>query len=314
VADARDPAPDADAPADRTSLTPGVSVPAPVEAAIADATGARLTSSQHIVTGHTHAEKWLIELTDGRSAFVKAATEETARTQIEREASLLEAVGAPYMPRLHGASPVEDWTVLVLEDLSNERWPPPYPDRGAALLETVGQVAETAPPAGLHRRPPGRPLGTYWQRIAADPEPVVAHGLFSASWLENALPVLDAAESSAELAGEDFLHDDVWAENVCYTERGAVLVDWASASIGDRRIDLAYALLSIRSSPAAPPPVDFPDEAAYAALLAGANAYQAAQPIDPSIKREEVLRAGWLHDLEYALDWACELLELPRKT
>jgi hypothetical protein len=89
------------------------------------------------------------------------------------------------------------------------------------------------------------------------------------------------------------------------------LIDWASASIGDRRIDLAYALLSIRSSGAKPPPIDFPDEAAYAALLAGANAFQVAQPVDQSIRHESVLRAGWLHDLAFALDWASELLQLP---
>jgi thiamine kinase-like enzyme len=132
--------------------------------------------------------------------------------------------------------------------------------------------------------------------------------------LEEALPALDAAESLAQLAGDDFLHDDVWASNVCYTERGAVLIDWASAGIGDHRIDVAYALLSIRSSPATPPAIDFPEEAAYAALLAGANAYQAAQPVDESIKHESVLRAGWLHDLAYALDWASELLELAPRT
>jgi aminoglycoside phosphotransferase len=292
-----------------------VSPPAAVLAAITAATTARPTSWQHVVAGHTHAEKWLVELHDGRRAFVKAGAEGSARTQIEREASILESVAAPYMPSLYGAATVDDWWVLVLEDLSGAQWPPPYVDRGAALLETVMQVAATPPPHGLARRPEGRPLGTYWQRIAADPEPVLAHGLFSADWLESAQPVLDAAESSAVLAGDDFLHDDVWAGNVCYTGRGALLIDWASATVGDRRIDLAYALLSIRSSGDEPPPADFPDEAAYAALLAGANAYHAAQPVDESIQHESVLRAGWLHDLEFALDWASELLRLepPRR-
>jgi aminoglycoside phosphotransferase len=288
-----------------------VNPPAAVIAAVTTATSVRPTSWRHVVAGHTHAEKWLVELPDARSAFVKAGTQVSARAQIEREASILESVAAPYMPALYGAASVDEWSVLVLEDLSRAGWPPPYPDRGAALLETVMQVAATAPPAGLDRRPEGRPFGTYWQRIAADPGPVLAHGLFSAAWLEEAQPVLDAAESAARLAGDDFLHDDVWASNVCYTERGAILIDWASASIGDRRIDLAYALLSIRSSDTTPPPIDFPDEAAYAALLAGANAYQAAQPTDDSIQYRSVLRAGWLHDLRYALDWASELLRLP---
>ena len=284
--------------------------PAPVLAAVTAATGSRPTSWRHVVAGHTHAEKWRIELQDGRTAFVKAGAETGAKAQIRREASVLESVAAPYMPRLYGAAKTDDWSVLVLEDLSSAHWPPPYVDRGEALLTTITAVAATPPPPGQERRPSGRPLGTYWQRIAADPEPVLAHGLFSPAWLEAAQPVLDLAESSAQLAGDDFLHGDVWAENVCYTGRGALLIDWASCSIGDRRIDLACALLSIRSSGVRPPSVDFPDEAAYAALLAGANAHQAAQPVDESIKHEAVLRAGWLHDLEFALAWASELLEL----
>jgi aminoglycoside phosphotransferase (APT) family kinase protein len=92
--------------------------------------------------------------------------------------------------------------------------------------------------------------------------------------LKAAQPVRDVAESSAELAG-DFLHDDVWAGNVRYSERGALLIDWASATIGDRRIDLAYALLSIRSSGTRPPQV-VSQRGRVSALLAGANAYQPA--------------------------------------
>jgi Phosphotransferase enzyme family len=288
-----------------------VNPPAAVQAAVTAATGVRSSSWRHVIAGHTHAEKWVVELVDGSAVFVKAATGSNARAQVEREAAVLGSVAAPYMPHVYGASTVEDWSVLVLEDLSRAHWPPPYEDRGEALLKSVMEVAATPPPPGLRRRPEGRPFGTYWQRIADDPEPVLAYGLFSAGWLEEAQPVLHDAESSAQLAGADFLHDDVWAGNVCYTDRGAILIDWASATIGDRRIDLAYALLSIRSAGAAPPPVQFADEAAYAALLAGASAFQAAQPVDESIRHASVLRDGWLHDLGYALEWACQLLHLP---
>ncbi len=216
------------------------------------------------------------------------------------------------MPYVYGASTVEEWAVLVLEDLSGAHWPPPYEDRGEALLETVRQVAATTPPPGLERRPEGRPFGTYWQRIADDPDPVLAHGLFSASMAGGA-PSRSFTRPSRQHGSpvDDLLHDDVWAGNVCYTERGAILIDWASAQVGDHRVDLAYALLSIRETGAMPPPVEFADEAAYAALLAGSCAYQAAQPVDESIKHASVLRAGWLHDLEFALEWACELLQLP---
>ena len=205
--------------------------PEAVLAAIAQASGAGAISWRHVVAGHTHAEKWLVGLQDGRVAFVKAGNEGRATAQIEREASILAAVAAPYMPRFYGASAVDDWTVLVIEDLSRAQWPPPYVDDGAALVDTVRQVAATTAPEGLRRRPEGRPFGTYWQRIVQDPEPVLAHGLFSEEWLEEAQPLLDAAESRAQLAGDDFLHDDVWEGNICYADRGALLIDWASATI-----------------------------------------------------------------------------------
>ena len=286
--------------------------PAEVVEAVTQATGHAPRSWEHFVAGYTHAEKWIVDL-GVRTVFVKASADAVARGQIEREASVIEAVGAgaAFMPRSYGSATVGEWTALVLEDLREAVWPPPYPDGGDALLETLAQVAATPPPAGLPRRPEGRPHGTYWQRIAADPGPVLANGPFSALWLYAALPVLDAAESRARLDGDDLTHDDVWAGNVCYTDRAALLIDWPGAAIGDRRIDLAYAVLSIRSSGAPPPRVDFPDEAAYAALLAGANAYQAAQPVNPLIAYGEELREGWLYDLDFALEWACDLLELP---
>jgi phosphotransferase family enzyme len=273
---------------------------------------AQPTSWRHVVAGHTHAEKWVVSLDDGRTVFVKSGRESNARAQIEREGSLIEVVGASFMPRVYGSRTDDGWSTLVLEDLSQAHWPPPYPDDGRALLDAVALVGDTPPPDALSRRPAGRPLGTYWERIAADPEPVLAHGSFSAAWLDRCGPELVAAEKRARLDGDDFLHDDVWHGNVCYSDRGAVLIDWASASIGDRRLDLAYALLSIRSTDATPPPVEFDDEAAYAALLAGSNAYNAAQPIDESIMRASVLREGWLHDLQYALVWVADLLNLLR--
>jgi hypothetical protein len=252
-----------------------------------------------------------VTLADGRGVFVKAGSAESARRQIDRDRAIIEDVRAPFMPRVYGSSTGDGWTTLVLEDLSGGQWPPPYLDGGDALLEAVAAVGETTPPAFVPRRPAGRPLGTYWERIGVAPEPVLAHGSFSAAWLERCLPELIAAESRARLGGDDFLHDDVWHGNVCYADRGAVLIDWASASIGDRRLDLAYALLSIRASGTMPPAVAFEGEAAYAALLAGSNAYNAAQPVDESIMRASTLREGWLHDLRYALVWTADLLGLP---
>ena len=65
--------------------------PAGVVAAIAATTGAPPTSWRHVVAGHTHAEKWLVGLQNGRTAFVKAGIERSARAQIDYEAEILES-------------------------------------------------------------------------------------------------------------------------------------------------------------------------------------------------------------------------------
>jgi aminoglycoside phosphotransferase len=285
--------------------------PSVVLDAVTAAVRARPVSWRHTVAGHTHAEKWLMTLDDGRAVFVKSGFEPSAREQIDRERAILEAVDGPFMPQSYGGGRVDDWSTLVLEDLSGAHWPPPYPDGGTALLEAVARVGDAAPPAFVERRPPGRPFGTYWERIAATPEPVLALGSFSPAWLDRCLPDLIAAESRARLDGNDLLHDDIWHGNVCYAERGAILIDWASASIGDRRVDLAHALLSIRASGSTPPTTAFEDETAYAALIAGSSAYNPTQPVDESLVRPSSLRAGWLHNLTYALVWVTDSLGLP---
>ena len=265
---------------------------------------------------YTHAEKWLVELADGRSVFVKAATEPSAQPQVEREAALLASVAAPYMPYVHGASTVDGWAVLVLEDLSRAHWPPPYEDRGEALLDTVRQVAATTPPPGLERRPEGRPFGTYWQRIADDPEPC---------WLMGSSPRNGSKTPSQSFTRRSRQHGSLETTSSTMTSgRGTSATRSAaqSSSTGHRcvRSVITASTLPTRCYRFARPEQcrrrsSSPTRRPTVAPLAGSCAFQAAQPVDESIKHESVLRAGWLHDLEYALEWACELLQLspPRR-
>ena len=87
------------------------------------------------------------------------------------------------------------------------------------------------------------------------------------------------------------------------------------SAVADRplhgRIDVAFALLALRTDGVAPPPLDFPDEAAFAAYLAGHDAWSAVSPAEGGLVDFETLRAGWLQDLRAALPWAAGLLGLP---
>jgi aminoglycoside phosphotransferase (APT) family kinase protein len=276
-------------------------IPAPeVVRAVTRVLGAEPTSWAYVHAGHTYATKWLVP-----GAFVKAGSEPSAHAQVVREARVLEALGdVPFTPRVHGFEQEDGWAVLVLEDLGGGQWPPPYPDRGAALFATVDAVARTPPPDFLPRRGPGRPEGTYWSRLAEQPGPLVRLGLVSEDWFGP----LDEAESRAILEGDELVHGDLWEGNTCYMPRGVVLVDWADALVGDARIERALAVVSVRAARTEPAAFDFPEAAAYAALCAGANAWSVAHPPDvPGIERlTEVHR----RQLRAALGWARELLQL----
>jgi aminoglycoside phosphotransferase (APT) family kinase protein len=123
--------------------------------------------------------------------------------------------------------------------------------------------------------------------------------------------VLAAAEARADAGGDDLIHFDVWSANICFTDRGAVLVDWGDAVQGNRWIDAAFALRSVRAEGATPPPIDFPDEDAYMALIAGHDAWEATQPPPEWVVDFERLRAWWIRDLAVALPRAAALLGLP---
>jgi len=280
-----------------------VKAPQEVVAAVERVLGTPVDAWGYVAAGHTHALKWIVP-----GGFVKAGAEPNARSQVEQEAAVLASLGAaPFAPRVRGFEQSGDYAVLVLEDLKEGRWPPPYPDRGEALFEALRLVAGTPPAAFLPRQPPERPHGGYWSRLAADPRALQA--LIPREWLEQALPLLDAAESEASLHGDRLVHGDLWEGNTCYTERGVVLVDWADALVGDPRVDLAYAIVSVRAARVKPAPVELTDAPAYAALLAGANAWSVIHP--PEVPGVGLLMTVHRRQLAAALAWAAELLELP---
>jgi aminoglycoside phosphotransferase (APT) family kinase protein len=280
-----------------------VKAPQEVVAAVERVLGAPVDAWGYVAAGHTHALKWIVP-----GAFVKAGAEPSARSQVEREAAILASLGAaPFAPRVRGFEQSGDYAVLVLEDLKEGRWPPPYPDRGEALFETLRLVAGTPPAAFLPRQPPERPHGGYWSRLAADPRALQA--LIRREWLEQALPLLDEAESGASLHGDRLVHGDLWEGNTCYTARGVVLVDWADALVGDPRVDLSYAIVSVRATKVKPAPVELTDAPAYAAMLAGANAWSVIHP--PEVPGVGLLTTVHRRQLAAALAWAAELLGLP---
>lgn len=259
-------------------------------------------------SGYTVAYHAIAELADGRTAFVKAATEPVTAEFIRDEQRVLGALDGPFLPAVL-ALDGDDPPVIVLEDLRSAHWPPPWDDSMiAAVRETLAAVAATEPPdvvapiAVHHDR-----LVTGWADIESDPAPFLSLGLCSAEWLDGALPTLREASETAPIDGDALLHLDVRSDNLCIAERGAVLVDWNHACVGNPDLDLAAWLPSLRLEGGPDPEEVLPGAPGFAALLAGFFGSRAGLPAPPTAPH---VRPFQLAQLRVALPWATRELDL----
>jgi len=259
--------------------------------------------------GYSTAFRARAELADGRTAFVKMGAAEPTSSYLRLEGRFYESVSAPFMPVLlafDGADP----PLLVLEDLGAGRWPPPWDEASIdAVRTTLAAVAATPPPAGLPRVEEDREsLVGGWAMIERDPDSFLSLRCCSSRWLEGSLPALQAAAEGARIEGDALLHLDVRSDNICLAERGAVLVDWNWACVGNPRLDLAAWLPSLCLEGGPEPSELLPDEPGFAALLAGFFGARAGLPPPETAPHVRPLQEA---QLGVALRWAAQALELP---
>lgn len=281
-----------------------------IEERIARLAGAQVRSLRRITGGgYAASYRAVAELVDGRSVFVKAGAEDVTSGFLRDEQRVYAALRGDFMPELIGMDE-DDPPVLVLEDLSAERWPPPWDEEAvAAVRRTLEAVAATPPPAWL---PPITDEAHFllggWREIERDPKPFLSLGVCSAGWLEASLPALRDAAESAPIVGDSLLHLDVRSDNICLTGRGAVLVDWNWAHVGNPSLDVAFWLPSLADEGGPRPEQLLPGAGELAATTAGFFGARAGLPPPPTAPH---VRAVQLSQLRVALPWAARELQLP---
>jgi Phosphotransferase enzyme family len=260
-------------------------------------------------SGYTVAYHGIAELADGTTAFVKAATEPVTAEFIRDEQRVLGALEGPFLPDVL-AMDEEDPPLLVLEDLRAAHWPPPWDEAKIdAVRETLAAVAATTPPGVVPAVGSQRDrLVTGWAEIEAGPAPFLSMRVCSPEWLAEALPALRHASETAPIDGDGLLHLDVRSDNLCIADRGAVLVDWNHACIGNPDLDLAAWLPSLRLEGGPEPQQLLPGAAGFAALLAGFFGSRAGLPPPPTAPQ---VRPFQLAQLRISLTWAARELGLP---
>lgn len=260
--------------------------------------------------GYATNEHWTVAFTDGTRAFLKhAAPVDPCPQWLRDEERVYAALSGPFIPEML-AWEDDERPLLVLEDLSDARWVPPWLDADVdAVLHALDALRSTAPPAELPRFDERRLPS--WERVAEDPAPFLSLGVADAAWLERSLPTLVTAAERTPLAGDALIHCDVRSDNLCLRERRAVLFDWNHASIGNPAADVAYWLPSLRLEGGPEPDEvarDIPGTNDFAAYLAGFFASRAGLPAPAGAP---AVRAFQLAQLTIALPWTCRVIELP---
>jgi hypothetical protein len=272
--------------------------------------GARVVSLEHVEgRGYTHAGRHRAFLDDGRTVFVKSAVDELSAGWLRAEIGLYTSVRGSFLPELVGHGEHEGLPLLVLEDLGDAQWPPPWRDGDVdAVKRGLAEIAETTPPPELERVP-RETLAFEWREVERDPAPFLSAGLCTQAWLDAHLPALRDAAERAPFDGRALLHLDVRSDNIALRDGRAVLVDWNWACTGNALLDVvAWApSLHMEGGPSPEEIVDGEGVAELAAVLAGFWAARVGLP--PPLTGPRV-RDVQREQLTVALPWAARALGL----
>jgi thiamine kinase-like enzyme len=252
--------------------------------------------------GYSTADRFAVDLADGRSVFVKSAEAPHLAAWLRREHEVYASLRGSFIPRLEGFDDDGVRPVLAIEDLSDADWSVHWDDdRVGAVLAAVAELSVSEPPPNTpFAREAHSEFWARWQTVADDPGPFLSLGLRDETWLRRALPAILEAVDDAPFDGSDVCHFDLRSDNMCFRDGRAVLVDWNWCSLASSSVDLVAWLPSLRVEGGPPPWEILPDAGGLAALVAGVWAAVAGLPppeTAPTVR--EIQR----RQLAVALDW-----------
>jgi thiamine kinase-like enzyme len=273
-----------------------------LEERIAAVVGARPVAWTERAGGYSTAERYSVDLDDGRRVFVKAAEAEHMARWIRREHEVYSSLDGSFLPELLGFDDDGVRPLLVLEDLSHADWGTSWTDERVALVRAaLAELnAATPPPNTNSVRETFSSLFGRWREVAQDPEPFLSLGLRSREWLEDRLPDLIAAADAAPVDGDSLIHLDVRSDNLCTIDGRAVLVDWNWLSLGAPEMDIVGWACSLRLEGGPQPWELVPEAPEFAAFLASVFAATAGLPPPDTAPTVREFQA---RQLAIALDW-----------
>jgi aminoglycoside phosphotransferase (APT) family kinase protein len=201
--------------------------------------------------------------------------------------------------------------MLVLEDLSNLDWPPPWSNRTiAAALETIERIHTSSGPLLSFEERNGT-IWDWWRAIEKESDPFLRLNVVSREWLRRSLPVLLECAGLVSPRGDCVAHFDLRSDNFCFSKNETRLVDWSLACLGNPKLDLGLFLPGLAADHGPRPEEILPGEPAIAAWVAGFFAWHASKPFIPSAPRVREMQTRLLRN---ALSWVTRELNLAAAT
>jgi Phosphotransferase enzyme family len=304
-------------PTGATALRPRwADLPADVRARVEGQLGAGVTASLSQGSGFTPGFASVLELSDGRRVFVKAASDAqpwlvTAYREEVRKVVLLPD-GLP-APRLQSVIEEElaghQWLIMIFDAI--EGAPPARPwreDQAVQALVAVHDLADGLTPA---------PVGVELPTAAAELRALApSWGLLPdrAEWQPYLTDIRGLIDQTERLVvGDTLVHLDLRDDNVIIDTAGRAWVcDWNFPAVGARWIDLICLLISMRGdgldadAMLARSRLCGPgDDQGIDCLLAHLTGYCIASAEQPGIETSPWLRAHQRWYAQVTGDWLC---------
>jgi thiamine kinase-like enzyme len=269
--------------------------------------GSKVRSYQTVEGGYTPATRLLCN-TDTTRFFAKAGATPLTSEFLRREICAYQRISGPFMPTLIAWEEHESEPILLIEDLSNHHWPPPWDDRRVELvLSQIATMHSTKIPLEPYVQVRGK-RGSSWQKVAEDPRPFLSIGIADEPWLQRALPILISNEAQCQTEGDSLTHWDLRSDNMCLTNEKAIFIDWNNACLSNPKLDLGFWLPSLAYEGGPLPERIMPDAPEIAAWVSGFFAARAGLPGVVGAPRVRLVQR---QQLETALPWVVRALGLP---
>lgn len=255
--------------------------------------------------GYTNAIRGVVRFKDGSTAFAKCATDRQTGNWLRAEIKVYRELSADFMPTVLGWDET-DLPLLLLEDLSECAWPPPWnSDRVNAVLQSLEEIHAIEMDVPAYRE-----IFTHrgWHEVAESPESFLSIGIADEDWLTGCLPVLLDARDSVVAEGTTLAHFDVRSDNICFRHERALLIDWNNACKANPDLDTAFWVLSLHHEGGPQPQSILPNAGGLASYVTGYYASRAGRPDPPHTTRIRQLQRD---HLRIGLKWMVEALGLP---